>query len=111
MPPIPPGIPPIPGKPGIPFTFGGVGPLPERFAPFFARPLTALRFDGRVPGRPNRPAIDDIILRASKNLSTKALTCATVDPEPLAMRCRRDELMIFGSFRSPGVMEWMIAAV
>ncbi len=75
------------------------------------RPFAAFRFDGRVPGRPNRPAIEDIILRASKNRSTSAFTCETVDPEPLAMRSRREALMIFGSARSAGVMDWMIAAV
>ena len=80
--PIPGGRAPIPGKPaGMPLTFGGVGPRPVERLPL--RPFAAFRLDGRAPGNPNRPAIEDIILRASKNRSTRALTCATVEPEPL----------------------------
>ncbi len=58
---------------------------------------------------PISPAICDIILRASKNRSTSWLTSETVTPEPLAMRSRREALMIFGSARSCGVMPRMIA--
>jgi hypothetical protein len=54
----------------------------------------------RPNGIPIWPAICDIILRASKNRSTSWLTSETVTPEPLAMRSRREALMIFGSARS-----------
>ena len=55
------------------------------------------------------PAICDIILRASKKRSTSWLTSETATPEPLAIRSRRDALMIFGSARSCGVIPRMIA--
>jgi hypothetical protein len=48
-------------------------------------------------------------LRASKKRSTSWFTSATVTPEPLAMRSRREALMIFGSARSCGVMPRMMA--
>ena len=79
------------------------GPRPP-FLPFLFLPLAGLaRRDscGRT-GMPIWPAIDDIILRASKNRSTSWLTSTTVTPEPLAMRSRREALMIFGSARSCG---------
>ena len=50
-----------------------------------------------------------IILRASKKRSTSMLTSVTVRPEPLAMRDRREPSMSFGSARSAGVIDWMIA--
>ena len=50
-------------------------------------------------------AIADIILRASKNRSTRPLTVATSVPEPFAIRARREPLMMFGSVRSAGVIE------
>ena len=43
-------VPPIPGNPpGMPLTFGGVGPRPVDRLPL--RPLAALRLDGRAPGQ------------------------------------------------------------
>lgn len=58
---------------------------------------------------PMRPAMDDIILRASKKRSTSWLTSDTATPEPLAIRSRREALMIFGSARSAGVIPRMMA--
>ena len=63
----------------------------------------------RPPRSRTGPAICFIILRASKNRLTRSLTSLTATPEPLAMRSRRDPLMIFGSARSAGVMPRMIA--
>ena len=62
-----------------------------------------------MPGMPMPPSIDDIILRASKKRSTSWLTSDTATPEPLAMRSRRDALMILGSARSCGVIPRMMA--
>ena len=70
----------------------------------FASRLVALRLPN-----PNWPAICFIILRASKNRLTRSLTSPTATPDPLAMRSRREPLMIFGSARSAGVMPRMIA--
>src|SRR5699024_2984346 len=86
---IPPGMP--PGKP--PLTLGGVGPrLPFfPFLPFLPRLFLPLPLP-IPPGPPMRPAIADIILRASKKRSTSWLTSVTVTPEPFAMRNRREPL-------------------
>ncbi len=54
---------------------------------------------GRTAFPSGRPS-GDIILRASKKRSTSWLTSETVTPEPLAIRSRREALMIFGSARS-----------
>src|SRR5699024_3454310 len=43
--------------------------------------------------------------------SSSWLICWTVVPEPLAMRLRREPLMILGSLRSCGVIERMIASI
>lgn len=67
-----------------------------------------------MPGMPGRPppwAMRDIILRASKNRSTSPLTALTSTPEPLAIRARREPLMMVGSWRSAGVIDLMMAAV
>ena len=64
-----------------------------------------------IPGMPPPWAIRDIILRASKNRSTRLFTALTSTPEPLAIRARREPLMIVGSWRSAGVIDLMIAAV
>ncbi len=64
-----------------------------------------------IPGMPPPWAIFDIILRASKKRSTRLLTTETSTPEPLAIRARREPLMIVGSARSLGVIDLMIAAV
>ena len=80
-------------------TFGGVGPRPP-FLPFLFLPLD-LAGVLRPNGMPIWPAIADIILRASKKRSTSWLTSATFTPEPLAMRSRREPLMILGSRARP----------
>ncbi len=56
------------------------------------------------------PATCFIIFCASKKRVTRLLTSVTLTPEPRAMRARREPLMIFGSWRSAGVIERMIAA-
>ena len=61
------------------------------------------------PGRPIMPPICFIIFCASAKRLSSWLTSMTVTPEPLAMRARREPLMIFGLVRSPGVIERMIA--
>src|SRR5215207_6790574 len=91
---------------------GDRAPAPER-PPFF--PLR-LFFDDRVadrraPGSPIWLPICFIILRASKKRSTSWLTSLTVTPERLAIRSRREALMILGSVRSVGVMPRMIAVI
>src|SRR6266496_3986766 len=56
------------------------------------------------------PASCFIILRASSNCLTTEFTCCVVVPEPRAMRARREPLRILGLWRSPGVIERMIAS-
>jgi len=46
----------------------------------------------------------------SKKFVTSCETSPTATPDPLAMRARREPLMIFGLRRSPGVIEFTIAA-
>src|SRR5690606_26802148 len=70
-------------------------------APFLLRRL--------APGIPIWRPIAAIIFLASKNRSTSWLTSETWTPEPLAMRSRREALMIFGLARSAGVIPRMIA--
>ena len=55
------------------------------------------------------PPICFIIFCASAKRLSSWLTSITVTPEPLAMRARREPLMIFGLVRSPGVIDRMIA--
>lgn len=57
------------------------------------------------------PAIWPIIFCACAKRSSNWLTSVTLTPEPLAMRTRREALMIFGVTRSVGVIDRMIAAV
>ena len=67
-----------------------------------------------IPGMPGMPppwAMRDIILRASKKRSMRFFTALTSTPEPRAIRARREPLMMWGSWRSPGVIDLMIAAV
>ena len=64
-----------------------------------------------MPGRPMLPPICLIIFCASAKRLSSWLTSVTVTPEPLAMRTRREALMIFGLARSPGVIDRMIAAI
>ncbi len=40
----------------------------------------------------------------------RLFTSATFEPDPAAIRALRDPLRIFGSFRSAGVIDWMMAA-
>ena len=70
-----------------------------------------------IPGMPGHPRhrrrpcpSDAIIFRASTKRSTSRLTSLTSVPDPRAIRARRDPLRIFGSCRSAGVIDWMIAA-
>src|ERR1700743_362939 len=93
----PAGMPGIPAPSG-PRTRGGVGP---RFLPFLPLAFADFRVaDFRPsPGIPMLPTTEAIILRASKNRSTRLLPSDTVTPDPLAMRRRREALMIFGSAR------------
>ena len=55
----------------------------------------------RLPPSPPRPRIMD---RICLNWSTSALTSAGRQPEPAAMRWRRDASMMSGSARSTGVI-------
>ncbi len=52
-----------------------------------------------------------IILRVSSNCLIRRLTSGMVVPDPAAIRLRRLPLMITGSFRSAGVIEWMMASM
>ncbi len=67
-----------------------------------------------MPGNPPMPALllmRFIIFAACSKRCSSALTAETVTPEPYAMRARREPSMIFGSRRSSGVIERMIASV
>ena len=98
---------------GIPGIFGIAGP---RLGP---RPLAGLRLPF-LPLRPlgfflvaerpwNWPVICPIIFLASSKRLTNWLTSATVTPEPLAIRLRREAFRMLGFARSSGVMPRMIA--
>ena len=95
----------------------GLPETPLRFLPFFA--CCCFFLPPPAPGIPGMPGIPDgicplasadIILRASKNRSTSWLTSDTSVPEPLAIRARREPFRIFGSSRSAGVIDRMIAS-
>src|SRR3954447_2447713 len=80
--------------------------------PFLPACLALARRPAPTPGTPGIPpplARLCIIFRASKKRSTSWLTSDTWTPEPLAMRARREPSMSFGSARSPGVIDRMIA--
>ena len=62
-----------------------------------------------MPGIPPPVASWRIIFCASTKRSTRLLTSVTVEPEPRAMRCRREPLRILWSRRSCGVIDRMIA--
>jgi len=62
-----------------------------------------------MPGIPP-PSIWRICFWPSKKFVTSWDTSPTVVPEPLAMRSRREPLMIFGFCRSPGVIERTMAS-
>ena len=85
--------------------------------PFFFCGLAAGFRAARHPGQGRHargilpPAIELIILRASKNRLTRPLTSLTSTPEPRAIRARREPSMILGLSRSAGVIEWMIASI
>src|ERR687898_959848 len=85
--------------------FAGLPETPR--PPFFldaCRP-GCLRATG-IPGTPGilPVASELIILRASKNRLTSALTSETSTPEPRAMRARREPSIILGLSRSAGGM-------
>ena len=65
-----------------------------------------------MPGMPGMPPFITIFIWrwASKKLVTSVDTSPTATPEPLAMRDRREPLMILGFWRSAGVMERTIAS-
>ena len=108
---------PAPGsRRGRPWAAGPGRPRPPLpFLPFFdcaciCRPRAF--FDiGPMPGRPMLPAIWLIIFWAWAKRSSSWLTSVTLTPEPLAIRTRREALMILELTRSAGVIDRMIAAV
>src|SRR5690606_19158900 len=94
--------------------FAGLPDLPLRFLGGGAwRPRAFLPMPGiaPMPGTPPPRAICFIIFCAPSKRSRSWLTSEAVVPEPLAMRARREPLMILGFCRSAGVIERTIASM
>src|SRR5699024_12717572 len=66
-----------------------------------------------VPGQAQPPFwdIERIIVFACSNRASRPLISLTVVPGPLAMRERREPLMIFGFDRSAGVIDCTMASM
>jgi hypothetical protein len=83
--------------------------------PFLRADLVAARRAAPMPGiagMPGMPPLNSafICFWPSKKFVTSCETSPTATPDPLAMRARREPLMIFGSRRSCGVMDRTIAS-
>ncbi len=72
------------------------------FLLFLAAAFAAFLRPPGMPGSPMPPTICRIIFCASKNRVTRLLTSPTLTPEPVAMRARREPLMILGWERPAG---------
>ena len=86
---------------------------------FFADPflpLLALAVARRMPGIAGMPGIPPpliicrIIFWPSRNRTTRFFPSPTVEPEPFAIRARREPFKILGLRRSAGVIELTMAA-
>src|SRR5699024_2371518 len=100
------------GLPDLPlfFFFGGAMRPLDFFPPPGSPPAPGIP---PIPGMPRPPFwdIERIIVFACSNRSSRPLISLTVVPDPLAMRERREPLMIFGFDRSAGVIDCTMASM
>jgi ATP-dependent DNA ligase I len=85
------------------------------FLPFLRADLLARRAAGPMPGIAGMPGMPPLNIAficfwPSKKFVTSCATSPTATPEPLAMRDRREPLMILGLRRSSGVMDRTMAS-